>query len=205
MDNLYLFICATVTTVAGAALGIMSFAVLAAAVIIVIVKARKKQTDETDGLYWAYQDRWLVNAFDNYDCAVYGLRGTGKDVIFAHAINLKCGKHYSNIYYNPDTEVRDLKDLNIGGNTYEDFINGMVKKFAPNFEEGCHFFISDAGVYLGCQYNKELNQNYGELPIHIALRRHLYDSHLHTNILMRLRRAPPYVHVHRGKPSAQTP
>ena len=62
-----------------------------------------------------------------------------------------------------------------------DFISGNIKKFTPNFDEGCHFFISDAGVYLGSQYNRELNDNYGELPIHLALRRHLYDSHVHTN------------------------
>ena len=170
MDKLYFFI--GVGTVSAA---------LIALVIIVVIRLRKAKNEENGGLYWAYQDRWLQNAFDNYDCAVYGFRGTGKDVLFAHAINLKGGKHYSNIYYNAETEVRDLKDLNVGGNTYEDFINGNIKKFTPNFEDGYNFFISDAGVYLGCQYNKELNQNYGELPIHIALRRHLYDSHVHTN------------------------
>lgn len=170
MDKIYFFL----------GLGAASAALIALAVIL-IVRLRKSSQEENSGLYWAYQDRWLQNAFDNYDCAVYGFRGTGKDVLFAHAINLKGGKHYSNILYNANTVVRDLKDLNVGGNTYEDFINGNIKKFIPNFEDGYHFFISDAGVYLGCQYNKELNQNYGELPIHIALRRHLYDSHVHTN------------------------
>lgn len=170
MDKIYLFI------------GVWAVsAPLIALVIFVIVQLCQRKQEEKSNLYWAYQDRWLLNAFDNYDCAVYGFRGTGKDVLFAHAINLKGGKHYSNIYYNSETEVRDLKELNVGGNTYEDFINGNIKKFTANFEDGYHFFISDAGVYLGCQYNKELNQNYGELPIHIALRRHLYDSHVHTN------------------------
>lgn len=170
MDKIYLFV----------GLG-AAFAALIATLIIVLLRLRKSKQEENNGLYWAYQDKWLINAFDNYDCAVYGFRGTGKDVLFAHAINLKGGKHYSNIYYNADTEVRDLKELNVGGNTYEDFINGNTKMFEPNFEDSFHFFISDAGVYLGCQYNKELNQNYGELPIHLALRRHLYDSHVHTN------------------------
>jgi len=170
MNNIYIYIGAVVVS-----------AILAAVIIIIILSLRKNSIEEQDGLYFSYQDRWLLNAFDNYDCAVYGLRGASKDVIFAHAINLKGGKHYSNIRYNGDTEVRDLKDLHVGGNEYPDFINGSIKKFTPNFEEGYHFFISDAGVYLGCQYNKELNDNYGELPIHLALRRHLYDSHVHTN------------------------
>lgn len=144
MDKFYLFI----------GVGAVS-AALIALVVFVIVRLRHSKQEGKSGLYWAYQDRWLLNAFDNYDCAVYGFRGTGKDVLFSHAINLKGGKHYSNIYYNGETEVRDLKDLNVGGNTYEDFINGNIKKFDANFEDGYHFFISDAGVYLGCQYNKE--------------------------------------------------
>lgn len=170
MDKIYLFI----------GVGAAS-AALIALIIFIIIRLRKNRHEEQSGLYWEYQDHWLQNAFDNFDCAIYGFRGTGKDVIFAHAINLKGGKHYSNIYYNSDTEVRDLKELHVGGNEYPDFISGNIKKFEPNFEDGYHFFISDAGVYLGCQYNKELNENYGELPIHLALRRHLYDSHVHTN------------------------
>lgn len=170
MDNIYLYV----------GVGVAS-AALIAILIIWLVRRKRDSNEEQSGLYWQYQDRWLLNAFDNYDCAVYGFRGAGKDVLFAHAINLKGGKHYSNIYYNNETEVRDLKDLHVGGNEYPDFISGNIQRFEPNFEDGYHFFISDAGVYLGCQYNKELNQNYGELPIHITLRRHLYDSHVHTN------------------------
>jgi hypothetical protein len=167
---------ATILIIAGA----IPIALAITAYVIISRLRRKNQTEKTPQ-YWHYNDLWLLNAFDNFDCAVYGLRGSGKDVLFAHVINLKGGKHYANIFYNQDTEIRDIKDLNVGGNSYEDFINGKVKKFTPNFEEGRHFFISDAGVYLGCQYNKELNQKYGELPIHIALRRHLYNSHVHTN------------------------
>jgi hypothetical protein len=170
MDKIYLFIGVGAATAA-----------LIALTVILIVRSRSEHQEQQDGTYWIHQDMWLQNAFDNYDCAVYGFRGSGKDVIFAHTINLKGGKHYSNIYYNDDTEVRDIKDLHVGGNEYPDFIGGNIRKFEPNFEEGYHFFISDAGVYLGCQYNKELNENYGELPIHLALRRHLYDSHVHTN------------------------
>ena len=160
---------------------ILAAVFIIAVFIIIIVRARTRGKENRESLYWYYQDEWLKNAFDNFDVAVYGLRGTGKDVIFAHVINLHGRKHYSNIFYNSQTEVRDLKDLNVGGNDYESFINGTTHKFEPNFEEGQHFYISDAGVYLGSQYNRELNQNYGELPIHLALRRHLYDSHIHIN------------------------
>ena len=167
MNNIYIYVGAGV--------------IFIAVIITVIIRLRKQHHEEQSGLYWSYQDRWLLNAFDNNDCAVYGFRGNGKDLLFAHVIALKGGKHYSNIFYNEHTEVRDIKDLHVGGNEYPNFISGDIKKFEPNFEEGYHFFISDAGVYLGCQFNKELNANYGELPIHLALRRHLYDSHVHTN------------------------
>ncbi|MCL2797702.1 MAG: hypothetical protein FWD58_06585 [Firmicutes bacterium] len=155
--------------------------ILAAVFTAIMLRLRRRRKEEQESQYWHVQNEWLKSTFDNFDVAVYGLRGAGKDVIFAHTINLQGKKHYSNIFYNSQTEVRDLKDLNVGGNEYESFINGTTHKFEPNFEENYHFFISDAGVYLGCQYNKELNQNYGEMPIHIALRRHLYDSHVHTN------------------------
>ena len=169
-QSMYLYICAGVL-----------LSILLTVAIVIIIRLNASHKEDTDSKYWIFQNEWLSNVFDNFDVAVYGLRGTGKDVLFAHAINLQDKKHYSNIYYNENTEIRDLKELNVGGNSYEDFINGNIEKFEPNFEEGYHFYISDAGVYLGCQYNKELNQNYGELPIHIALRRHLYDSHVHTN------------------------
>jgi len=161
--------------------GGLALLVLAAVFTVILIRSRSRRKEKRESLYWYYQNEWLKNAFDNFDVAVYGLRGSGKDVIFAHCINLHGRKHYSNLFYNSQTEVRDIRDLNVGGNDYESFINGTTHKFEPNFEEGQHFYISDAGVYLGCQYNRELNQNYGELPIHIALRRHLYDSHVHTN------------------------
>ncbi|MCL2797820.1 MAG: hypothetical protein FWD58_07185 [Firmicutes bacterium] len=155
--------------------------ILAAVFIVIILRLRSRRQEKKQADYWYYQNEWLKNAFDNFDVAVYGLRGTGKDVIFCHVANLHGKKNYSNIYYNDLTEVRDLKDLHVGGNEYPAFISGDIKKFTPNFDEGYHFFISDAGVYLGCQYNKELCANYGEMPIHLALRRHLYNSHVHTN------------------------
>jgi len=172
-NNVFLFI--------GLIILVIFIVIAIATGIFFLIKHLLKRKEEKDILYWHYQDLWLLDAFNNNDVAVYGFRGAGKDCLFAHAINLKNEKHYSNIYYNELTEVRDLKDLHVGGNSYEDFIEGKIDKFTPNFEDGAHFFISDAGVYLGCQFNKELNQNFGELPIHIALRRHLYDSHVHTN------------------------
>ena len=170
MSNIWIIILSVI--------GFLCVALLAFFLVRLLIRQRKERAD---GLYWHYQNMWLYNAFENYDTAVYGFRGTGKDVIFAHAINLQAKPHYSNIWYNEQSKVTELKELHVGGNSYHDFINGNIQKFIPNFEEEQHFYISDAGVYLACQYNKELNTCYGELPIHVALRRHLYNSHVHTN------------------------
>ena len=158
-------------------------AILAAGIIFLIVrKFRKKITviDESAD-YWTVQHRQLVELFENYNVMTYGAKGSGKDLITALVIFLRGEKHYSNIYYDDNTEIRELSDLHCGGNTYDDFVNGTVKKFDANFEDGCDFYISDGGIYLGCQYNKELNSKYPEMPIHFALRRHLYDSRIHIN------------------------
>jgi len=105
MSSLYIYIGAGVLVI------------LAAGLIPLFIR-RGLRKEDSEAQYWDTQNRWLVETFDNFDVAVYGFRGSGKDVIFAHAINLKAAKHYSNIYYNADTEVRDIKDLNVGGNEY---------------------------------------------------------------------------------------
>ena len=142
---------------------------------------RKEKKVIKEVMYWYYQNVWLANAFNNFDVAVYGFRGAGKDLIFAHGINEIGQPHYSNIWYNHNTEVRDLQDIHVGGNSFRDFIEGNIQQFIPNFVDGRHFYISDAGVYLACQHFKELDKVYNEMPIHFALRRQLHDSHIHTN------------------------
>jgi len=49
------------------------------------IKHLLKRKEERDVMYWAYQDKWLLDAFDNNDVAVYGFRGSGKDALFAHS------------------------------------------------------------------------------------------------------------------------
>lgn len=163
---------------------IIAVGVLAAAVVIyLIVRSRGKKIRgiEIDSDYWTVQYEQLVDLFENENVMVYGKKGSGKDLLFALAVYLRGEKHYSNIYYDENTEIRPLSDLNCGGNTYEDFVSGNVKKFDPVFESGYDFYISDGGIYLGCQYNKELNQKYPEMPVLFALSRHLYDMRIHIN------------------------
>ena len=98
-------------------------------------------------------DIWLVNEFSRCNVLVFGKKRQGKDLIFAHVIALRGEKHYANIPYDENTEVITLDELNVGDNTFEDFINGTVRPFSPRFDEGCDVYVSDGGIYLPCHFN----------------------------------------------------
>lgn len=149
---------------------------IVAAVIIVIVLLkhfRKRQLDQAD--------LWLVNEFRRCNVMVFGKKGSGKDVIFAHVIALRGEKHYSNIPYDYNTEVIRLDEINAGNNTFEDCINGTVTPFEPRFEEGCDIYVSDAGIYFPNSMDRQLNVIYPSMPVLFALSRHLYQNNIHTN------------------------
>lgn len=126
-------------------------------------------------------DIWLVNEFSRCNVLVFGKKRQGKDLIFAHVIALRGKKHYANIPYDENTEVITLDELNVGDNTFEDFINGTVRPFSPRFDEGCDVYVSDGGIYLPCHFNKELNNRYPSMPIFFALSGQLYDMNVHLN------------------------
>lgn len=126
-------------------------------------------------------DRFLLDEFGRCNVLVFGKKRQGKDLIFAHVIALRGEKHYSNIPYDENTEVINLSELNVGDNTFTDFVNGTVKKFSPRFEERCDVFISDGGIYLPCHFDKELDAKYPGMPIFFALSGQLYNLNVHLN------------------------
>jgi len=69
-------------------------------VILSVLKVRKKKSDENteNPTYWDGQNTWLVSEFARCNIIVYGKKGSGKDLLFAHTINLRGQPHYSNIY-----------------------------------------------------------------------------------------------------------
>ncbi len=149
-------------------------AIVAAAVVVVIVKLRRVRKLDA-------ADVFLVNEFRRCNVMVFGKKGSGKDVIFAHVIYLRGALHYSNIPYDQNTEVIELHEVNAGGNTFEDCINGTIRPFEPRFEEGCDIYISDAGIYFPNTMDKRLNELYPSMPVMLALSRHLYQNNVHTN------------------------
>jgi hypothetical protein len=113
---------------------------------------------------------------------VFGKKGSGKDLLFAHTIYLRDSPHYSNIRYNGATEVVPLTDIALGDNTFLNCIEGDIHKVEPRFGERCDIYISDGGIYLSSQYDKILNDVYLSMPIFYALSRHLYDNNIHVNV-----------------------
>jgi len=131
--------------------------------------------------YYKYQDDWLKNEFSRCNVIVFGKKGTGKDLIFSHVIYLRNDNHYANMPYDGKTKVIEVKDIAVGDNSYEDIINDTIRPIDPCFEPGKDIYISDAGIYLPCQYNTELNKKYKSFPLFYALSRQLYQNNIHAN------------------------
>lgn len=124
----------------------------------------------------------IIKMFEDGNVAVCGLRGRGKDMLTANVV-VRRGKPYvSNINYGGVFNPLDLDKLDVGGNTYKDFISGNVKPYIYPYEDGTDVYISDVGVYFPAQYCNELNRDYKSLPVFMALSRHVGACNLHFNV-----------------------
>lgn len=126
----------------------------------------------------------IVDMFKKGNVCVYGLRGKGKDMLFANVIarrripyvsnmDYKCKGSYW-IDYNP-------KDYDCGKNDYTNFISGNINHYQPPILDGMDIYISDAGIYFPSQYCNELNRQYKYLPTYFALSRQMTDNNIHIN------------------------
>ena len=154
----------------------LSIAGLMTGVIVTVVLLRRRRE-----IKFAEADLWLLNEFRRCNVMVFGKKGSGKDVLFAHVVAMRGEKHYSNIPYDENTEVIELSEVAAGDNTFEDCINGTIRPFAPRFDEGTDIYISDAGIYFPNTSDRRLNELYPSMPVLFALSRHLYNNNIHTN------------------------
>ena len=153
--------------------GVVSAAIV---IIIIVLLVRRHKL-----VLWDEADAWLVSEFRRCNVMVFGKKGSGKDVLFAHVIALRGEKHYSNIPYDGNTDVIKLCEINAGDNTFEDCINGDIEKFDPRFDENCDIYVSDVGIYFPNTLNDKLDKLYPSMPVFMALSRHLYNNNVHTN------------------------
>lgn len=125
--------------------------------------------------------RKIINLFKTGNVSVCGLRGSGKDMLFANVIMRRKDPYISNTNYGGDWIPFDPQSLNCN-NTWRNFMDGKLMPYFYPYPEKVDFYIADGGVYMPSQYQGELCKEYGYVPIFMALSRHLGDANLHYNV-----------------------
>lgn len=138
-------------------------------------------------LFWLLSEmksrRMVLSSFLDGNVIVTGLRGKGKDLLFDWTINKRNKKYISNVDYTKGTCYEEFKAdyLSLGGNTFENFVDGNIIPYEYPIEDGVDYYISDAGVYFPAQEFKRLTQKYPSYALFQALSRHLGDCNFHCN------------------------
>lgn len=125
----------------------------------------------------------LLKIFNSHSVIVYGAKGKGKDLLFQKVISARPKKPYmSNINFGYKYIHKDIRELNLDPNTYENFICGAIIPIKHDDRlENIDYFLSDGGVFLPSQQDKQLHKNFKSLPLYYALSRHWYNSNVHVN------------------------
>lgn len=124
----------------------------------------------------------VVKDFENDNICVVGLRGTGKDVLMGNVIARRKLPYISNLNYGGNFAHLYDCDLSLGGNTYKNLINGDVKYYKWKYPENVDIYISDVGCYYPSQYCNELNKEYKNIPMFMALSRQIAKNNVHINV-----------------------
>lgn len=135
-------------------------------------------------IFWRLEKnaKFIAKKFEEGNTITFGAKGKGKDLLLQKVIKVRKKKYFSNINYGYDWNYVSLAELELGANTYENFINDTVELVTKNEQlEGADIYISDAGIYLPAQYHYLLDKKYKSLPIFYALSRHLYGNNVHVN------------------------
>lgn len=133
--------------------------------------------------YLIYCRMNLIAEFRRCNVIVFGKKGNGKDLIFQYVINARRKAYLSNIDYGGKREEITAKGMQLGENTYHNFICGTVetvdKSTVPY--EGRDIYFSDCGIILPSQCDSTLHKVYPGFPISYALSRHLWGNNVHCN------------------------
>lgn len=114
---------------------------------------------------------------------VCGLVGRGKDMLMANVVVRRGIPYVGNTNYCSELYIPfNYKDIDCGGNTYDDFINGTLKYYEYPYPDGTDIYLGDLGVYFPSQYCSELNHKYKNIPTFLALSRQLGKAHVHFNV-----------------------
>lgn len=125
--------------------------------------------------------RRIIKLFKKGNVSVCGLRGTGKDMLFANVIARRGERYISNTNYGGDYIPFDPSILDCK-NTYHNFLEGQLNHYVYPYDDGIDLYLADGGVYMPSQYQGELCKYYGHIPVYMALSRHLGDCNVHYNV-----------------------
>lgn len=124
----------------------------------------------------------IIKLFQSGNVCVCGLRGRGKDMLFANVAIRRGLPYVSNVDYGGTHYPLVVSEFDCGKNTYDDFILGKIKPYIYPYPDGTDVYISDAGIYFPSQYCGDLNKKYGYLSTFVALSRHLGECNVHFNV-----------------------
>ena len=126
--------------------------------------------------------KWLYKMFRTGSCLVYGYKGRGKGLIYQKIIAMsKNRKCYCNIDYGKNTIVKPVAFISCYPNTFENFFDGNIVPFDSDWQEGCDFFIDDAGGHLPSFADNLLNKKYPSMPLAFTFSRHFWNARIHCN------------------------
>lgn len=123
----------------------------------------------------------IIRLFEDGNVSVCGLKGRGKDMLMSNVVVRRGIPYVCNIDYGIEHYDLDFSNLDIGFNSYKNFISGNVNYYIYPYPDGTDVYISDAGVYFPSQYCNELNRDFRNLPQFMALSRHIGDCNVHYN------------------------
>lgn len=125
--------------------------------------------------------RKIIKLFEEGNVSVCGLRGKGKDMLFANVVMRRKKPYISNTNYGGDYIRFDATVLDCK-NTWRSFLTGKLKPYYYPYPDGVDIYLADGGVYMPSQYQGELCKEYGHIPVYMAISRHLGDCNFHYNV-----------------------
>lgn len=135
-----------------------------------------------------FRFRQVLKLFCVGSCIVFGVRGSGKDLLMSNVVAYRNKPYCSNIDYLSGKDNAPVRYpfepvyLKLGGNTFNNFSHGNIIPYSYPLPDRCDYYISDGGVYFPSQENGTLNKYFPEIPLTQALLRHLGDCNFHVNV-----------------------
>ena len=126
--------------------------------------------------------RKVIRYFKDGNVCVCGLRGRGKDMLFANVVMRRKLPYISNTDYGGTCYRFDPPEFDCGGNTYKNFLDAKIKPYRYPYADKVDLYIGDCGIYFPSQYCNELNKYYGYFATFMALSRHLGECNVHFNV-----------------------